>query len=213
MKRVMVVLFLGFIFVIFGGHDSFGQMCGCMDRMGERMHEDMPIMGGMRHHGMEMMERMKHEGMGMMEGTMGEDHPMWKHLMGLGLDEEQKEAIREIKHRLMKETIKKRADKKIAHLEMKDLLEKDPVDMNAVEAKLRQIEAIETDIRLSHIKAMEEVKAKLTPEQKKKMKEMIEMGPMMGGGMMGGMMEHCAMGGATPPAEKKEQPAMEHRHH
>lgn len=214
MKRVMVVLFLGFLFVVFGWNTSYAQMCGCMGKMGEGMHGDMPMMGGMEHQGMGMMEGMKHEGMGM----MGEDHPMWKHLMGLGLDEKQKEAIKEIRGRLMKDTIRKKADKQIAQIEMKDLLDKDPVDMKAVEAKLKQREAIETDIHLSHIKAMEEVKAKLTPEQRKKMKEMIGMG-MMGGmgmmqgcGMMGGMMEHGGMG-ATPPAEKKEQPPMEHKHH
>jgi hypothetical protein len=82
---------------------------------------------------------------------------------------------------------------------------------------------------------MEEVKALLTPEQKKKMKEMIEMGPMGGGmgmmhgcgmmqrggmgmmqgcGMMGGMMQRGGMG-MTPSAEKQEgkQPPMEHTHH
>jgi coenzyme F420-reducing hydrogenase alpha subunit len=36
-------------------------------------------------------------------------------------------------------------------------------------------------MHLSHIKAMEECKAKLTPEQRKKLREMVEAGPMMEG--------------------------------
>lgn len=204
MKKVLPVAFLFLLFSAFGIHSSYAE-CGCMGKMSGGMEEsDMPMMGGMMHQGM-----------------MGADHPMWKHLMGIGLDEKQQEAIKEIKGRLMKDTIKKRADEHIAGIEMKELLDKDPVDMKAVEAKLKQREAIETDIHLSHIKAMEEVKAKLTPDQRKKMKEMMEMGPMMGGmgmmqggcGMMGGMMQHGGMG-ATPPAGKQEekQPPTEHKH-
>lgn len=217
MKRVMVAFVLVFLLVVVSAGSSYAQMCGCMGKMGEEMHGDMPMRGEMRHHGMEGME-----------GMRGEDHPMWQHLRGLGLDEKQKEAVNAIKSRAMREMIKKRADAQIAKVELKDILGKDPVDMKAVEAKLKQREAIETDMHLSHIKTMEEVKALLTPEQKKKMKEMIEMGPMKGGmGMMGGgtgMMQGCGMRGGmmqrggmgmAPPAEKQEgkEPPMEHTHH
>jgi Spy/CpxP family protein refolding chaperone len=213
MKRVKVALLLVFLLVIFSAGSSYAQMCGCVGKMGEEMHGGMPMKGEMKHAGM--------EGMGGMMGMSGEDHPMWQRLKGLGLDEKQKEAVNAIRSRVMKEMIKKRADKQIAKLELKDILGKDPVDMKAVEAKLKQIEAIGTDMHLSHIKTMEEVKATLTPEQKKKMKEMIDMGPMKGGmgmmqgcGMMGGMMQRGGME-MTPSAEKQEgkQPPMEHTHH
>jgi len=216
MKRVMVVLFLGFLFLVFGEAYSYAQICGCMEGMGQGMW-GMPMMGAMKHQGMGMMGRMKHEcaGMGMSRGMMGEYCPMWKFFMGLGLDEKQKDAIQEIKGRLLKETIRKRAEKQIAGIELRDLLTKDPVDMMAVEAKLKQKESLETDIRLAHFGAMEEVKANLTPEQRKKMKEMMEMGGMMRGcgcGVMGGMMEHGEMGGAMQPSEEEEQPETEHQH-
>ena len=109
---------------------------------------------------------------------------------------------------------------------------KDPVDLKAAEAKLRQIEALKTDLHLGHIKTHEEVKAILTPEQKKKFNAMTtEMGGCMGCGMgmmhdhdgMGmkhgmekgkGMKHGCNMmggmeksGAETPPADKKESPA------
>ena len=206
MKRMKIALLLVFLLVIFGAGSSYAQMCGCMDKMGEGMQHGMHMGGEMKHHGM--------EGMG---GMMGEDHPMWKHLMGLGMDEKQREAVKSIKSKEMKDMIKKRADKQIAKVELKEILAKDPVDMRAVEMKLKQIESSETDMHLAHIRTMEEVKALLTPDQKKKMKEMIEMGPMRGGmgmmqgcGMMGGMMQR---GGMEMSPSPEKQPTMEHKHH
>ncbi len=77
---------------------------------------------------------------------------------------------------------------RIAHIELKDLLAKDPMDMKAVEAKVKQSEALRTEMHLSHLKAMEEVKASLTPEQKKKFREMVAAGPAM---MRGKGMTRC----------------------
>ena len=159
---------------------AFGQMGG--HGMGQGM------MGGLGT-GCGMMS-----GGGMGQGMMGAGHQMWGNLMSLNLDEQQKTSIGEIKSRIMKDSIKRMADMRIAHLELKDLLSKDPVDMKAVEAKVKQYEMMRTEMQLSHIKAMEEVKAKLTPDQRKKFGEMVETGLMMGGGM--GMMhdqEGCCM--------------------
>jgi Spy/CpxP family protein refolding chaperone len=125
-------------------------------------------------------------------GMTGEQH-MLKKLMSLGLDEKQEEAIKEIVRTTQKETIKKRADLSIARIDLKDLLDKDPVNMTAVESTLKQIESLNTDIHLSHIKSLEAIKAKLTPDQRKRLKEMREHGMM---GKMG-MMKHkgCEMMG------------------
>ncbi|HXX81653.1 MAG TPA: Spy/CpxP family protein refolding chaperone [Thermodesulfovibrionales bacterium] len=203
MKRVKGALLLVFLMVILGAGSSYAQMCGCMDKMEKGMQHGTHMGGEMGHHGM--------------EGMRGEEHPMWKHLMGLGLDEKQKEAVKAIRSKEMKGMIKKRADKQIAKVELKEILAKDPVDMRAVEAKLKQIEVIETDMRLAHINTMEEVKALLTPDQKKRMKEMIEMGPMRGGmdmmrgcGMMGGGMQR---GGMEMSPSPEKQPTMEHTRH
>jgi Spy/CpxP family protein refolding chaperone len=190
-----------------------GKMNGEMEEEG-----DMPMMGGMmemEHHGMGMMHGHEYGMMGdeMKEGMMGADHHTLKCLAHLGLDEKQKEAVKGIKQRVMKETIKKKADQQIARIELKDLLEKDPVDMTAVEAKLKQSEALRTDILLSHIKAKEEIKAQLTPEQRKKLKEMEEKGPMM---EKEGMMRHGGDEEETetqPSEEQDEAPAPEHMHH
>jgi Spy/CpxP family protein refolding chaperone len=130
-------------------------------------------------------------GCGMDGQMMGTDH-----FKILNLDEQQKASIGEIKSRMMKETIKRTADMRIVQIELKDLLSQDAVDMKAVEAKVRQLGTLQTEMHLSHIKAMEDIRTKLTPEQRKKLKEMIESRPRP---MMEGMgMKHdqeCGMQG------------------
>lgn len=107
-------------------------------------------------------------------GIHGEPLPhVWGRLSSLGLDEQQKEAIKEIRNRTEKDTIRKRADIRIAEIELKDILGKDPVDMNAVEAKLKKISSLMTDTRLSGIQAIEAIKTKLTPAQAKRFREMM----------------------------------------
>lgn len=66
-----------------------------------------------------------------------------------------------------------------------------PVDLRAVEAKLKEAEAIRTDLRLSRFKVIEEGKGVLTPEQRKKLVELAKeqqpssIGPATEGPMMG----------------------------
>jgi Spy/CpxP family protein refolding chaperone len=191
MKRVLVSLLLGFLLMVFASHDSYaetgrpsGDICF--------QEEGIPMAPPMMHRGMEMMEFMPEA-----------EHPIWRYLMSIGLNEKQREAIKEIKSKIMKETIKKRADGQVAHIELKNLLDKDPVDMNAIEAKLKQIETIKTEMHLSLIRAREEVKSKLTPEQRKKFKEMLEMEPGMEPPMMGGAM-HGGMRMPPPSCDKQE---------
>ena len=117
-----------------------------------------------------------------MDGKMMDtERRIQKYLMGLNLDEQQKTLIGEIKSRMMKDNIRRTADMRIVQIELRDLLGQDPVDMKAVEAKVKQLEMMKTEMHLSHIKAMEECKTKLTPEQRKKFIEMIEAEPMMEG--------------------------------
>ena len=124
-------------------------------------------------------------GSGMMGGhgpggrMMEADHHLSMYLEGLNLDEQQKRAIGEIKSSIKKNTIRRMADISIARIELKDLLLQDPLDMKAVEAKVRQLGLLRTEMHLSHIKALETIKAKLSPEQRKKIVGMMKTGPMM----------------------------------
>lgn len=178
MKKISAGILVGFLVLVIASQYSSAQTCG----KGRSFSEE----------GMSMMSPMRHDGMGMMK----REHHLWRALMSLGLDEKQREAIKEIKSRVMKDTVRKRADLEVARIDLRDILDKDQVDMNATEATLRKIASLQTDIRLSHIKAMQEIKTKLTPEQRKKFKEMFEMGPKRERMMHGGM--HM-----TPPTEKK----------
>jgi len=175
---------VGFLAIVFVTQYSSAQTCG----QG----------GGFRDAGSPMMSSMRHDGRGMMR----KEHHLWRSLMSLGLDEKQMEAIKEIKSRVMKDTIRKRADLEVARIDLKDIIHKDQVDMNAAETMLKKIASLQTDIRLSHIKAMQEIKSKLTPEQRKKLKEMREIGPKQERMMHGGMP-------MTSQTEKKEGESQE----
>lgn len=173
-KQLIISLFITTI-MFAGAYNSFAEMYGCKDiSKGVMQEESMPQMRGMQHQGM---------------GMMGEEHPMWRHLMSLDLNEKQKAEISEISNRVLKEMIKKRADENIAGIEMKELIDKDPVDLKAVETKLKQIETLKTEMHLSLIRATEEIKTKLTSMQRKKFKEATEIGPIIEGrDVMQGMM-------------------------
>jgi len=177
---------------------------------------------GMMGEGSEMDFGLMGKGLGM----MGDD-PILNKLMSLGLDKKQKDAVKQLVITTIKETIKKRADLSIARIDLKDLLDKDSKNMTAVESKLNQIGSLETDIRLSYIKTLEAIKVQLTPDQRKKLNEMIEEGMMFemkggkmqgkGCGMMGEKkgekMHHGDMETVSPPDEKNEEmPGMEHSH-
>ncbi len=116
------------------------------------------------------------------------------HLRSLNLNEQQKAFINETKTRMMKETIKRTADMRIAQIELKDLLNQEPMDMKAVEAKVKQLGILKTEMYLFHIKAMEDYKTKLTSEQRIKLREMNEAGSMMEGMRLKQSQEHGMMG-------------------
>src|SRR5208337_726096 len=115
MRKSVISIFFGFIFILAMTLNADAQMCGCMGGSG----------GGMQG---AMMEGMEHGDMGMMHGMgdmhaagmmMDEDPPMWKHLMSLGLDEKQIEALKALRSKTMKEMVKKMADKQIAGIELR----------------------------------------------------------------------------------------------
>ncbi len=157
--------------------DEGMMMGGCCGGCGMMSPMACGMMGGRMGAGMMGRGMM---GGGMMRGMMGEHRAMMHMCMQhLGLDDKQKQEISAIRSSAMKGMIRKRADMQIARLELMDLLSREPVDMKAVEAKLKQIEGLRTDIHLDMIRMKEDIRSKLTPEQLKKMKDMMGKGPMM----------------------------------
>jgi len=166
----LVVISVG-CFLIFAAiaTQSFADSDGPAGPGGKCCHEEgmammPPFLPPMMHHGKDMME-----GPGVM--------PFALRLLGLDLNERQKDAIKEIVSKVIKESIRKVAEIEIAELEVMDALDKDSADLTAVEVKLKMIEALRTELRVAHIKAIEEIKSKLTPDQKKKLRETPEAGP------------------------------------
>jgi Spy/CpxP family protein refolding chaperone len=124
-----------------------------------------------------------------MNGMPWMRHLPGMHLERINLDEKQKGTFKEIENSATKELIRKGADEAIAEIELQELLEKDTVDLKAVEAKLKQIAAIKTETQLLVIKSMEKMKAKLTLKQREMLKDRRPIDhPLMEPPMMGEMM-------------------------
>ena len=141
-------------------------------------------------------------------GMAGERPMMGARMMAmvtnLGLDEKQTTSFKAIHLKMKKERIQKNAEISVAEMELGEVLDSDPVDMKAAEAKVRQIAALRSELKMLHIRTHEAVKAMLTPEQRRKLDSITGMGMMgCGKGMdcakgMGssmGMMEKCRMMG------------------
>jgi Spy/CpxP family protein refolding chaperone len=58
-------------------------------------------------------------------------------------------------------------------MEFHEYLRKDSVDMSEVESQVKKIEGFKTAMMLNAIKAREEIKSKLTPDQRKKFIELM----------------------------------------
>ena len=117
-------------------------------------------------------------GMGMWDGAHG------RHITSmLGLDDNQTVQVKPILYKLQKDMVKKKADIEVAEVELEEILGKDPVDLKAAEAKVKQIASLKAEAAMIHIQGIENIKAKLTAEQKKKLTEMMQIKG-MGHGMM-----------------------------
>jgi len=99
---------------------------------------------------------------------------MWRALKQLNLTDAQKTAIHDIRVTLKKRMIEEGADLRIAKIELREQLRKDSVEMSAVEAQLKKVENIRTAMKLDAIKARMEIKNKLTPDQRKKLAELMK---------------------------------------
>jgi Spy/CpxP family protein refolding chaperone len=161
---------------------------------GQSMHGG-PGMGSGMHMGGEMGMGPR-GGMGMWDGAHA------RHIISmLDLSDNQTAEVKSILFKLQKDMIKKRADIEVAEVELEEILGADPVDMKAAEAKIKQIASLKADAAMMHIQGIETVKAKLTPEQKKKLMEFM---PMRG---MGQGMMNCPMMKHEKPMEHHPAPA------
>jgi Spy/CpxP family protein refolding chaperone len=179
MKRVSSCLILSFLILFISSQLSYAEPKGPVNKMETGFQEECPS---------SMMPPPMPYCMEQMRGMAELNHSPWMHLQSLNLDEKQKEALREIENSVAKELIRKGADEQIAEIELRELLDKNTVDLNAVETKLKQIATIKTESQLIFIKSMEKMKAKLTTEQREILKKIRPMDHRMRPPMRGKMM-------------------------
>jgi Spy/CpxP family protein refolding chaperone len=121
---------------------------------------------GSRGHGM-----MGGHGMGMMHSSTGHlIRHLLKHEKEIGLTGDQVTKLKDIQLNLDKTRIKSEADIQVAERELKALTEDEKSDLGAIEAKLKQSQDLQVQLRMTSIKTRREVLALLTPEQRAKEK-------------------------------------------
>ncbi|MFA5322286.1 MAG: periplasmic heavy metal sensor [Smithella sp.] len=179
MKNISSFLVLSFLILFIASQLSYAEPNDPVHKMEPGFQEECPP---------SMIPPMMPCGMGQMNGMPELEHPHWIRFQKLKLDKKQKEALRDVENSFTKELIRKRADEQIAEIELRELLDKETVDLKAVETKLKQIAAIQIETQLMVIKSMENMKAKLTAEQREMMKKIRPMEhrmrpPLMGKGM------------------------------
>lgn len=136
-------------------------------------------------------------GRGGMMGAGGTNDRPWitvmlDHREELGLSAEQVGQLFTLRDGFAREARKKSEALEKVEQNLDQLLGPGPVDLQAVEAKLKEAEAMRTGLRLARIKVIEEGKGVLTPEQRAKFVELVKQSPRSSGG--------ATQGGSAPTA-------------
>jgi Spy/CpxP family protein refolding chaperone len=111
-------------------------------------------------------------------GTRGsrEDRPVISLLLNnkdlLGLTTDQVRRLEQLRDNFQRLTIRNDADLRIIELDIAALFESDSVDMGNLEHKVREGEKLRADVRIARARAIEQAKALLTAEQKRKLQDL-----------------------------------------
>ena len=162
-------------------------LCSCGGFLGELrlqgMMERMQGMMGRQGMGMMPQEEEETEDASPPRGMMGMGGMIRRHLarlaQQLALTDDQRAQVRTLLGNHAKEAIRLRADIGVMTVDIRQLLEADPVDLPKVKQLLQSIAGKEVDLRVAHITLMQEIGKLLTPEQRQKFRAMREsiMGP------------------------------------
>jgi len=114
-----------------------------------------------------------------------EDRPMisliLKYKDYLRLTGEQVTKLEQLRDNYQRQSIRTEADARIIDLDVAALLDKPTVDVPKVEQKIREVEKMRADLRIARVRAVEQAKALLTAEQRKKFYESLEPRPSRSG--------------------------------
>jgi Spy/CpxP family protein refolding chaperone len=111
---------------------------------------------------------------------------MLEYKLDIGLTLEQEKKLRDLRTEFSKDSTRRTAEIRVAEIELESLLEQDKWDLGAIEPKVRQIAALQGDLRLARIKTLEAGRAVLTPQQLERLKQVGHRMRGLGGpGMIG----------------------------
>jgi Spy/CpxP family protein refolding chaperone len=96
---------------------------------------------------------------------------MLDHKQDLGLTLDQERRLRDLRTEFEKEAVRRTAEIRVAEIELGALLEQDKWDLAKIESKVKQIAALQGDLRFSRIKTLEAGRAVLTPQQLEGLKQ------------------------------------------
>jgi len=91
----------------------------------------------------------------------------------LGLSAAQVKNLEQLRNDFQKESIRKDADLRVAEMDLGGLLGAEKIEMARVEAKVREIERLRSDLRIARIRTIEKGKELLTADQRKKLQELL----------------------------------------
>ncbi len=130
--------------------------------------KDMSMKGHGEGHG-RMMEMGTMEKMGDMMGMC------MQHADMMGLTDDQVMKMKPVHTEMQKKQARFKADKKIAEIELMEIMEVKDFDLEKASAAVKNIADIKTTHHLEMLKAMKEMRTILTDEQFKKMQKMMPM--------------------------------------
>ena len=129
-----------------------------------------------------------------------EDRPVISQILNyrdyLRLSGEQVKKLEQLRDNYQRQSIRTEADTRILDLDVAALLDNPTVDLPKVEQKIREGEKLRADLRIARVRAVEQAKAVLTTEQRKKFYESIEARP-----------PRPPRSGQSPSPTEREQPS------
>lgn len=110
-----------------------------------------------------------------------EDRPVISQILNykdyLRLSVEQVRKLEQLRDNFQRQSIRTEADTRILDLDVAALIDNPTVDVHKVEQKIREGEKMRADLRIARVRSIEQAKALLTAEQRKKFYESIEPPP------------------------------------
>lgn len=91
----------------------------------------------------------------------------------IGLSDDQVKKLEQLRSDFEKETIRNEADIRVAEIDLNNLLQAPSADMPKIEVKIRDIERLRADLRIARIRAIDQGKALLSTDQRKRLQELI----------------------------------------